>query len=425
MPKPAKGTPKEIANRCKSKGLQKLKWYCEMCQKQCRDQNGFKCHLMSENHQRQLLLFAENQKSYLRQFSTEFESNFMRVLRFTFGTKRVRANEVYQEYIKEKGHVHMNSTVWHTLTGFVLYLGDSGKCKIDQNDKGWHISYIDQESELRKQKAQKKAKNERDDEDRMNELLQKRIEKAIERYGKEVEEEGYAPKEFQRNDGEIVKFSFASSSSLLTVKSEVEVEFEEDIKPDFNKIKEEPINFDDLNYAINQPILVKEESKPLNIFEKDKSKKKLKHSSKPSTSSQKRSALDEIRDEQEQFKEKRNRKDFWLFKGIIVKLVSKKLGSKYYKMKGEVISVIDNYTAQIELDDGTIIKVDQSDLETVIPALGRDMLIVNGAYRGTKACLLEILEDKYMVKLKLKEGTFNGRVIDVIYEDASKINVEY
>lgn len=53
------------------------------------------------------------------------------------------------------------------------------------------------------------------------------------------------------------------------------------------------------------------------------------------------------------------------------------------------------------------------------------MLIVNGAYRGTKACLLEILEDKYMVKLKLKEGTFNGRVIDVIYEDASKINVEY
>lgn len=51
-----------------------------MCQKQCRDQNGFKCHLMSENHQRQLLLFAENQKSYLRQFSTEFESNFMRVI---------------------------------------------------------------------------------------------------------------------------------------------------------------------------------------------------------------------------------------------------------------------------------------------------------------------------------------------------------
>lgn len=30
----------------------------------------------------------------------------------------------------------MNSTVWHTLTTFVLYLGESGKCKIDENEKG-------------------------------------------------------------------------------------------------------------------------------------------------------------------------------------------------------------------------------------------------------------------------------------------------
>jgi hypothetical protein len=31
-------TPKAIANRIKAKGLQKLKWYCQMCQKQCRDE---------------------------------------------------------------------------------------------------------------------------------------------------------------------------------------------------------------------------------------------------------------------------------------------------------------------------------------------------------------------------------------------------
>lgn len=55
-------TPKAIANRIKvvsfflfflcsfgsplltlqAKGLQKLRWYCQMCQKQCRDENGFK-----------------------------------------------------------------------------------------------------------------------------------------------------------------------------------------------------------------------------------------------------------------------------------------------------------------------------------------------------------------------------------------------
>ena len=35
-------TPKAIGNRIKAKGLQKLRWYCQMCQKQCRDENGFK-----------------------------------------------------------------------------------------------------------------------------------------------------------------------------------------------------------------------------------------------------------------------------------------------------------------------------------------------------------------------------------------------
>lgn len=38
-------SPKAISNRIKAKGLQKLRWYCQMCQKQCRDEvrslNGF------------------------------------------------------------------------------------------------------------------------------------------------------------------------------------------------------------------------------------------------------------------------------------------------------------------------------------------------------------------------------------------------
>ena len=38
MPKHEFMTPKAIANRIKSKGLQKLRWYCQMCQKQCRDE---------------------------------------------------------------------------------------------------------------------------------------------------------------------------------------------------------------------------------------------------------------------------------------------------------------------------------------------------------------------------------------------------
>lgn len=42
-------SPKAISNRIKSKGLQKLRWYCQMCQKQCRDEvkcSGSLCCLL-------------------------------------------------------------------------------------------------------------------------------------------------------------------------------------------------------------------------------------------------------------------------------------------------------------------------------------------------------------------------------------------
>lgn len=120
------GTPKYIANKIKSKGLQKLRWFCQMCSKQCRDENGFKCHTMSESHQRQLLLFADNAGRYLSEFSYDFSKGFLFLLKRQFGTKRVKANKVYQEYISDRTHLHMNATQWTTLTGFVKWLGKTG-----------------------------------------------------------------------------------------------------------------------------------------------------------------------------------------------------------------------------------------------------------------------------------------------------------
>lgn len=67
MPKHGFLTPKAISNRIKAKGLQKLRWYCEMCQKQCRDENGFKCHQTSEAHLRQMRIFAENPEAIMKQ----------------------------------------------------------------------------------------------------------------------------------------------------------------------------------------------------------------------------------------------------------------------------------------------------------------------------------------------------------------------
>lgn len=117
------GTPKYIANKMKAKGLQKLRWYCQMCLKQCRDENGFKCHVSSEAHQRQLLLFADNADQYLDTFSQEFEEGYLELLRRQCGTKRVFANKIYQDYIADREHIHMNATQWETLTEFVKHIG--------------------------------------------------------------------------------------------------------------------------------------------------------------------------------------------------------------------------------------------------------------------------------------------------------------
>ena len=44
-----------------------------MCQKQCRDENGFKCHRMSEGHQKQMMVFIENPSQFMDEFSKDFE----------------------------------------------------------------------------------------------------------------------------------------------------------------------------------------------------------------------------------------------------------------------------------------------------------------------------------------------------------------
>jgi hypothetical protein len=49
---------------------------------------------------------------------------------------------VYNEFIADRNHIHMNSTCWLTLTEFVKYLGREGKCKVEETEKGWFITLI-------------------------------------------------------------------------------------------------------------------------------------------------------------------------------------------------------------------------------------------------------------------------------------------
>ncbi|KAJ1720078.1 hypothetical protein LPJ53_005247 [Coemansia erecta] len=173
-------SPKAVANRMKAKGLQKLRWYCQMCEKQCRDQNGFKCHCASESHQRQMAIFASNPTRYIDQFSQEFEQTFISILSRRYGTKAVDANQVYQELIADRQHLHMNATKWDTLSDFVMYLGREGKCRVEEAERGWMIAWIDTSDEAlaRKAAVQNKERQAMEDEQLEQRMLEKQVKRA-------------------------------------------------------------------------------------------------------------------------------------------------------------------------------------------------------------------------------------------------------
>lgn len=409
-------TPKAIANRIKSKGLQKLRWYCQMCQKQCRDENGFKCHTMSESHQRQLLLFADNPDKFLDGYSQEFEKEFMTLLSRQFGTKRVQANQVYMEYIKDKDHLHMNSTTWHTLTAFVQYLGKEGKCKVDHTEKGWFIQYIDRGPETIQAEIEKakKEKMETTDEEKQAKFLEKQIKLA--KAGKEAEmEEAEYTKLMRENDDEKVAFNFDSGSC----------------KSGSFKV---PASTTVANPLLTSAAGAKRKSKPEDEASDSKKKKPM--------SAMEEIMLEESKRKEEKEKErleKEKRKKIhdddddddaddrpWLQKGIVVKLTTKRLGDKFHKKKAIVKEVLDDkFTALIKLiDSGEKVKIDQAHVETVIPAIGKAVLMVKGAHRGSEAVLTELVQEKFCCSVRLETGKSAGKTLrSVPYEHISKLFV--
>ena len=98
-------SPKGIANASKAKGLQKLRFYCQVCAKQCRDQNGFKCHITSEAHLRQMELFGQNQSRFIDGYSEEFLKEFLQLM----GVRQILSATAQEEMMwttDRQGFVH-------------------------------------------------------------------------------------------------------------------------------------------------------------------------------------------------------------------------------------------------------------------------------------------------------------------------------
>ena len=71
------------------------------------------------------------------------------------------------------------------------------------------------------------------------------------------------------------------------------------------------------------------------------------------------------------------KRENWLHVGIQVKVITRRWARASSTSVGGVVAVINDFAADIVVDDSKV-RLDQQDLETVIPKVGGTVLIVNG-----------------------------------------------
>ncbi|KAM0670437.1 hypothetical protein MY8738_004565 [Beauveria namnaoensis] len=222
MPKAEVGSVKHLNNKLKSKGLQRLRWYCQVCEKQCRDANGLKMHTQSESHVRKMLIVGEDPKKFINDFSNQFLSDFISLLKTGHGEKQVQINHFYQQYIANKEHIHMNATKWPSLTEFAKHLGREGLCRVDEDDKGIHIAWIDNSPEaLRRQEAlRRKEAQTQGDEEIEQRMIREQIRRAqanADARGDEADtDKDTEERELKRREGEKITLSFGGANKAKT-----------------------------------------------------------------------------------------------------------------------------------------------------------------------------------------------------------------
>ena len=226
MPKAEVGSTKYISNKLKSKGLTRLRWYCQVCEKACRDENAFKMHTQSESHVRKMIIIGEDPRHYESQYSNEFLRDFIQLLKTAHRDKQVHMNRFYQEYISNKEHIHMNATRWSSLTEFAKHLGREGICRVeDVEGKGLHIAWIDNSPDaLKRQEAlRRKEAMDRGDEQREQAIIREQIQRARrdkegscagqgEGSSEDEDDEKAEAKQLNRHDGQKITLSFGANN---------------------------------------------------------------------------------------------------------------------------------------------------------------------------------------------------------------------
>lgn len=429
-----------------------------MCHKQCLDDNGYRNHCTTDGHLRQVALFSANSTSYLDEYSKEFEKNFMDLLRRRWRFKEIQAKKVYNEYIQDKEHTHMNATRWVTLTDFVHYLGKAGLAEVRDSEEGLWIKYIDRDPEREAKQAMMRSREKEELEQR--EIERKRLLRVVKAMGDPSSENNAssAPDESPSDDSAPkptapsgpISFSFsapkassspAPQSTSITSTPTASNSTSSNAEPNDstpttsttpNEKKRARPDDEDTHKSTDGPSdpkkskLVADASHPAPVSKlSGASSSTAPNTSKLATNAPHAgttSSLDSIMADQEKKRERDGRKDHWLHPNIVVKILNKAVGGgQYYGQKGVVKAVHETYVGEVRLDSGTVLKVDQDDLETVLPAIGGHVLVVNGAYRGDSATLQSLNKESFSANVSILAGPARGRVVTKAYEDICKL----
>jgi DNA/RNA-binding protein KIN17 len=106
----------------------------------------------------------------------------------------------------------MNVTKWPNLTEFAKFLGREGICRVEEEERGLFVSWIDNSPEnLRRQNAiRTKERQDKGDEEREQMLIRQQVARARAEAGEKVDDVSDGERELKRDGGEKIKLSFGA-----------------------------------------------------------------------------------------------------------------------------------------------------------------------------------------------------------------------
>ena len=340
----------------------------------------------------------------------------------------VDSNLVYQEYIKDRHHVHLSATRWKSVAGFVRFLGQKGiaevkKKKINSNAQDYEDKYIFGGDQADESEGESETEVESEDEEVFEKDPTKR------------------PKWF-------IKLIDKSPEAILAAKSKaaaVKKSSEEESLQLRQMASVEKKAASSLNQSTAVPVIISNKStidrsiKVASIFEESSSSED--EDKGPATKIQKKnSVLEEIAAEEIKFKKEKGIPDTitpvsyfpkvpieitidedeegeiaWIRKGLLVKIGNESIGNgKYFDLLAVIDEVIDEFGAQVTvLKNGDQLLLDQDDCLPVSRVLDEefdrqlskiDQKIISTALKTDRCILLK------PVGFKGKEGRVLGFV---------------